>query len=205
MEEEFTLARLYISKMKSEVKSLVNRSKQLESAQADAHRKIQANEKELASCQLLISQVNSDFSSEISQTFVQIQESLSSLATITGVCVCLLCVQHQAKIKSLTDYMQNMEQKKRQLEESQDVLTEELAKLQAQGRYTARQTATQPPHTLYRQIISLLDEICHGGVSETPVMSRVFFVGSQRRDTRCLARRRRRRTSADWMATMTSR
>ncbi|XP_039998078.1 kinesin heavy chain-like [Xiphias gladius] len=56
VEEEFTVARLYISKMKSEVKSLVNRSKQLESAQADTHRKIQANEKELASCQLLISQ-----------------------------------------------------------------------------------------------------------------------------------------------------
>lgn len=42
--------------------------------------------------------------------------------------------QHQAKIKSLTDYMQNMEQKKRQLEESQDALTEELTKLQTQGR-----------------------------------------------------------------------
>ncbi|XP_037618397.1 kinesin heavy chain-like [Sebastes umbrosus] len=56
VEEEFTVARLYISKMKSEVKSLVNRSKQLESAQADAHRKIQANEKELTSCQLLVSQ-----------------------------------------------------------------------------------------------------------------------------------------------------
>ena len=56
-EEEFTLARLYLSKMRSEVKSLVNRSKQLESGQADAHLKIQANEKELASCQLLISQV----------------------------------------------------------------------------------------------------------------------------------------------------
>uniref|UniRef100_A0A8D0AT45 Kinesin-like protein n=1 Tax=Sander lucioperca TaxID=283035 RepID=A0A8D0AT45_SANLU len=95
VEEEFTVARLYISKMKSEVKSLVNRSKQLESAQADTHCKIQANEKELVSCQLLIS-------------------------------------QHQAKIRSLTDYMQNMEQKKRQLEESQDALTEELAKLQAQ-------------------------------------------------------------------------
>ncbi|XP_041642401.1 kinesin heavy chain-like [Cheilinus undulatus] len=40
-------------------------------------------------------------------------------------------VQHQAKIKSLTDYILNMEQKKRQLEESQDALTAELAKLQA--------------------------------------------------------------------------
>ncbi|XP_030210630.1 kinesin heavy chain [Gadus morhua] len=92
-EEEFTLARLYLSKVRSEVKSLVNRSKQLESGQADAQLKIQANEKELASCQLLIT-------------------------------------QHQAKMKSLTDYMQDMEQKKRQLEEKQDSLTEELARLQ---------------------------------------------------------------------------
>ncbi|XP_033901160.2 kinesin heavy chain-like isoform X1 [Acipenser ruthenus] len=96
IEEEFTMARLYISKMKSEVKSLVNRSKQLETSQIDTTRKMQVNEKELASCQLLIS-------------------------------------QHQAKIKSLTDYMQNVEQKKRQLEESQDALTEELAKLNAQA------------------------------------------------------------------------
>src|SRR4029434_4508410 len=51
------MARLYISKMKSKVKSLVNRGKQLETAQADTNRKMQANEKELASCQLLIAQV----------------------------------------------------------------------------------------------------------------------------------------------------
>ncbi|ETE65249.1 Kinesin heavy chain isoform 5C, partial [Ophiophagus hannah] len=56
IEEEFTMARLYISKMKSEVKSLVNRSKQLESAQIDSNRKMNANERELAACQLLISQ-----------------------------------------------------------------------------------------------------------------------------------------------------
>jgi kinesin family protein 5 len=43
--------------------------------------------------------------------------------------------KHEAKIKSLTDYMQNMEQKRRQLEESQDSLSEELAKLRAQGKY----------------------------------------------------------------------
>ncbi|MBN3306563.1 KIF5C protein, partial [Amia calva] len=56
IEEEFTMARLYISKMKSEVKSLVNRCKQLETSQSDTSRKMQVNEKELASCQLLISQ-----------------------------------------------------------------------------------------------------------------------------------------------------
>ncbi|KAM8933540.1 kinesin heavy chain [Pelodytes ibericus] len=56
IEEEFTMTRLYISKMKSEVKSLVNRSKQLESAQIEANRKINASERELAACQLLSSQ-----------------------------------------------------------------------------------------------------------------------------------------------------
>lgn len=61
IEEEFTMARLYISKMKSEVKSLVNRSKQLESAQMDSNRKMNASERELAACQLLISQVGHIF------------------------------------------------------------------------------------------------------------------------------------------------
>lgn len=42
--------------------------------------------------------------------------------------------QHEAKIRSLMEYMQNVELKKRQLEDSYDLLNEELAKLQAQGR-----------------------------------------------------------------------
>uniref|UniRef100_A0A8K9Y0K3 Kinesin-like protein n=1 Tax=Oncorhynchus mykiss TaxID=8022 RepID=A0A8K9Y0K3_ONCMY len=117
IEEEFTMTRLYISKMRSEVKSLVNRSKQLESSQGDTSRKMAANEKELASCQLLIS-------------------------------------QHQAKIKSLTDYMQNMEQKKRRLEESQDALTEELAKMHAQEQ---QMEAHREAHQ--KQLARLRDEI----------------------------------------------
>uniref|UniRef100_A0A8D3DMF4 Kinesin-like protein n=1 Tax=Scophthalmus maximus TaxID=52904 RepID=A0A8D3DMF4_SCOMX len=85
VEEEFTVARLYISKMKSEVKSLVNRSKQLESTQADAHRKIQANEKELASCQLLISQHQAkirsltDYMQNMEQKKRQLEESQDAL------------------------------------------------------------------------------------------------------------------------------
>ncbi|MEQ2214561.1 hypothetical protein XENOCAPTIV_012397, partial [Xenoophorus captivus] len=61
---------------------------------------------------------------------------------------------HQAKIKSLTDYMQNMEQKKRQLEESQDALTEELAKLHAQGRYITPCNLTKLQKTLEEQLES---------------------------------------------------
>uniref|UniRef100_A0AAR2J5H4 Kinesin-like protein n=1 Tax=Pygocentrus nattereri TaxID=42514 RepID=A0AAR2J5H4_PYGNA len=95
IDEEFTVARLYISKMKSEVKTLVKRSKQLEMAQADSNKKMDENEKELAACQLRIS-------------------------------------QHEAKIKSLTEYLQNVEQKKRQLEENVDSLNEELVKISAQ-------------------------------------------------------------------------
>ena len=42
-------------------------------------------------------------------------------------------LQHEAKIRSLTEYMQEVEQKKRRLEEGYDSLSEELALLQARG------------------------------------------------------------------------
>lgn len=51
-------------------------------------------------------------------------------------------MQHEAKIRSLTEYMQSVEQKKRLLEESHDSLSEELAKLQDQGN-TQRHAASE--------------------------------------------------------------
>ncbi|XP_026545272.1 kinesin-1 heavy chain-like [Notechis scutatus] len=97
IDEEFTVARLYISKMKSEVKTTVKRCKQLESMQTERRKKMEENENELAACQLCIS-------------------------------------QHEAKIKSLTEYLQNVEQKKRQLEESVDSLNDELVELRTQKK-----------------------------------------------------------------------
>ncbi|XP_043361047.1 kinesin heavy chain isoform X2 [Dermochelys coriacea] len=85
IEEEFTMARLYISKMKSEVKSLMNRSKQLESAQIDSNRKMNASERELAACQLLISQHEAkiksltDYMQNMEQKRRHLEESQDSL------------------------------------------------------------------------------------------------------------------------------
>ncbi|KAM9814234.1 kinesin heavy chain [Neosynchiropus ocellatus] len=95
IEEEFSVARLYISKIKSEVKSMVKRCRHLESLQLECHRKMEETGREMSSCHLLIS-------------------------------------QHEVKIRSLSEYTQKVELKKRQLEDRCDSLTEELAKLQAQ-------------------------------------------------------------------------
>ncbi|XP_006182569.1 kinesin heavy chain isoform X3 [Camelus dromedarius] len=110
IEEEFTVARLYISKIKSEVKSVVKRCRQLENLQVECHRKMEVTGRELSSCQLLIS-------------------------------------QHEAKIRSLTEYMQNVELKKRHLEESYDSLSDELAKLQAQETVHEVSLKDQEPDT----------------------------------------------------------
>ncbi|XP_064087210.1 kinesin heavy chain-like isoform X1 [Macrobrachium nipponense] len=56
LEEEFTMARLYVSKMKSEVRNLVQRCSTLETFQGDCNKKIDDYEKELSDCRLLISQ-----------------------------------------------------------------------------------------------------------------------------------------------------
>merc|ERR1711953_41113 len=56
VEEEFTVARLYVSKMKSEVKNLVNKASMLDTAQAEGIAKIEAMEKDLSEARLLVGQ-----------------------------------------------------------------------------------------------------------------------------------------------------
>uniref|UniRef100_A0A3Q3FIF6 Kinesin-like protein n=1 Tax=Labrus bergylta TaxID=56723 RepID=A0A3Q3FIF6_9LABR len=127
IEEEFTVARLYISKIKSEVKSMVKRCRHLENLQMECHRKMEETGRELSSCHLLVS-------------------------------------QHEAKIRSLTEYMQSVEKKKRQLEDSYDSLSEELAKVQAQGRLMNSSRALEQQMESHReahskQLSRLRDEI----------------------------------------------
>lgn len=56
VEEEFTVARLYVSKMKTEVKNLVNKATILEAAQGEGLVKIEAMEKDLSEARLLVGQ-----------------------------------------------------------------------------------------------------------------------------------------------------
>ncbi|XP_052414060.1 kinesin heavy chain [Carassius gibelio] len=134
LEEEYAVVCVYLSKVKSELKSVVKRCGQLEALQNDCHRKMEETGRELSSCQLLIS-------------------------------------QHEAKIRSLTEYMQNVELKKRQLEENYDCLSEELAKLQTaesaqdnpqdpdeSGSRKATDAHREPQH---KQLGRLRDDINH--------------------------------------------
>ncbi|XP_041928809.1 kinesin-1 heavy chain isoform X2 [Alosa sapidissima] len=85
MDEEFTVARLYISKLKSEVKSMVKRCRQLESTQADSNKKMDESDKELAACQLRISQHEakikslSEYLQNVEQKKRQLEENVDSL------------------------------------------------------------------------------------------------------------------------------
>lgn len=56
VEEEFTVARLYVSKLKSEVKNLVNKATVLEATQGEGMAKIEGMEKDLSEARLLVGQ-----------------------------------------------------------------------------------------------------------------------------------------------------
>ncbi|KAJ1160257.1 hypothetical protein NDU88_000759 [Pleurodeles waltl] len=86
IEEEFTVARLYISKIKSEVKSVVKRCRQLENLQVECHRKMEVTGRELSSCQLLISQHEAkirsltEYMHSVEQKKRQLEESYDTLS-----------------------------------------------------------------------------------------------------------------------------
>uniref|UniRef100_H2ZQF0 Kinesin-like protein n=1 Tax=Ciona savignyi TaxID=51511 RepID=H2ZQF0_CIOSA len=93
-EEEITMTRLYVSRMKTEVKQLASKCHGLQSQQEESNKRLDDSEQELANSKLLIS-------------------------------------QHEAKMKSLVEYMKDVENKKRSLEESVDKLNEDIAQLRS--------------------------------------------------------------------------
>nr|XP_023669144.1 kinesin heavy chain-like isoform X2 [Paramormyrops kingsleyae] len=63
LEEEFTVARIYVNKIRAEVKSMVKRCRRLETLQQECHREMEETGCELSSCQRLITQHESNICS----------------------------------------------------------------------------------------------------------------------------------------------
>ncbi|XP_029981022.1 kinesin heavy chain-like [Sphaeramia orbicularis] len=142
MEEEFTTARLYISKMKSEVKSLVNRSKQLELSLTQNISKMEANEKDLTSCQLLVSQLQakngslSDDLLKVEQKKRQLEEShdalMEEIAKLQAqdkmheVAVMDKEKEHMSRLKDAVDMKRTLEE---QMENHREVHQKHLSRL----------------------------------------------------------------------------
>jgi len=57
IEEEFIVAWLFVSKMKSEIKNLVNKSSQLEQLQNDQQSRFEDMEEELSNTRLIVSKL----------------------------------------------------------------------------------------------------------------------------------------------------
>ncbi|KAL7976517.1 hypothetical protein Chor_008466 [Crotalus horridus] len=139
IDEEFTVARLYISKMKSEVKTMVKRCKQLESTQIESNKKMEENEKELAACQLRISQHEAKIKSlteylqNVEQKKRQLEESVDSLNEE------LVGLQTQKKVHEMEK--------------------EHLNKVQTANEQAVEQQIQSHRETHQKQISSLRDEI----------------------------------------------
>lgn len=135
VEEEFTVARLFISKMKSEAKNLAQRCHNLESHQTDSNKKVSEYERELSECRLLISQHEARMKS-LQVSFIasalppphDSRQPLRIQIKYSIFCVSFLCEQES---------MRESENKKRTLEENIDSLREECAKLKAAEHVSA--------------------------------------------------------------------
>ena len=85
IEEEFTVARLYVSKMKSEVKNIVHKATLLESSQSDGIAKMDCMEKDLGESRLLVGQYEAKMKSmaesirEVEAKKRQLEEQVDSL------------------------------------------------------------------------------------------------------------------------------
>ncbi len=85
MEEEFTVARLFVSKMKSEAKNLVSRAATLEQQQAEANRRTEEMEKELSESRLTIVQVSiSDSGVSHNNTVLRTRQLNCAAVFLTG-------------------------------------------------------------------------------------------------------------------------
>lgn len=134
MEEEFTVARLFISKMKSEAKNLAQRCLNLESNQTDSNKKVSEYERDLGECRLLISQHEARMKSlqesmrEAENKKRTLEENIDSLREE---CAKLKAAEHvsavNAEEKQKADQLRSMFDS--QMDELRDAHTKQVAEL----------------------------------------------------------------------------
>merc|ERR1719166_563579 len=140
VEEEFTVARLFVSKMKSEAKNLVSRAASLEQQQSEFQKKIDVNDKDLSDCRLTIAQHEAKMKSltesikegegkkrNFEETIDSLQEEISQLnAKLQMNAVASEEQQKEANLKdALEDQLtQHREQHQKQVSQLRNEITE---------------------------------------------------------------------------------
>merc|ERR1719216_583291 len=140
VEEEFTVARLFVSKMKSEAKNLVSRAASLEQQQSEFQKKIDVNDKELSDCRLTIVQHEAKMKSlnesikegeskkrNLEETIDTLQEEITQLnAKLQMNAVASEEQQKEANLKdALEDQLtQHREQHQKQVSQLRNEITE---------------------------------------------------------------------------------
>ncbi|KAH7645700.1 kinesin heavy chain [Dermatophagoides farinae] len=122
LDDEFTVARLFISKMKSEVKALTTRTAHLETYQSSCNKKIESYEKELQERRLLISQYEAKMNS-LQETIKEADKKLRVLEEtvdqLNEECAKLKAAEemHQVTSKEKEKEKDSVEQMKNALEQ----------------------------------------------------------------------------------------
>ncbi|MGH0177727.1 UNVERIFIED_CONTAM: hypothetical protein FKN15_076223 [Acipenser sinensis] len=159
IDEEFTVARLYISKMKSEVKTMVKRCKQLESTQAESNKKMDENEGELAACQLRISQHEakikslSEYLQNTEQKKRQLEETVDSLNEELEAVEKQIHSHREAHQKQISNLRDELDKKEKLITEFQDLnqkimLEQERLRVEHEKLKTTDQEKSRKLHEL---------------------------------------------------------
>ncbi|XP_061193729.1 kinesin heavy chain-like isoform X1 [Saccostrea echinata] len=143
LEEDYTVARIYITKIKSDIKTLVSRSQQLEVTETEVKEKLSSAEKDLSDCKLTIQQYEAKMSTlnetikDIDNKKKQLQETVDSLNDQVE----MLKMEEKMHLSSVSerekeasDRVQNISAMKESLEKQMEQHREQHAKHLAELR-----------------------------------------------------------------------